>query len=428
MPNHRGERRSFGEEPWHNGKPKGKGRRWYGKFTGPDRGRHTPGFSFDTKAAVEGWYQAEKRLIDRMREEGTIGEWLPPRARQEAESAARERASVTVEDMVTKWLEYKATSSWEESTRQTNQRQLDRRLLEVEGRVGLFRSLSLEGVTRQDANDWWTAVWEQFPDTAPTNNSAKKHLTAAFKWATREGMIPANPVDLETRRVKVGERGARNDMPTREELSAVLAETPERYKFPTALAYFHGLRTEEVLGLRRWQVRRSVSPEGNVSYMIDLSDRKRAKAAVRLSVEGKQTMVDKPLKTEASYRTVPVFAEFIDMAETHMSQYVTPGADALVATSGTGKRALDVGWNKVLKSAAERAGARSDIRRHDGRRYIATALMEAGASPVVAGRFIGDDNPDVIREHYLRQTEEHRVESLKAVGESLTGVTKTSGS
>ncbi|AHW62478.1 Hypothetical protein CGLY_00125 [Corynebacterium glyciniphilum AJ 3170] len=34
MPNNCGERRAFGEKPWNDGKPKGKARRWFGKFTG----------------------------------------------------------------------------------------------------------------------------------------------------------------------------------------------------------------------------------------------------------------------------------------------------------------------------------------------------------------------------------------------------------
>ena len=68
MPNNSGERRSFGEKP--------------GK-------RHTPGGqSFETAGAVEAWYRAERNLIDRMTEDGTLAEWLPPKERNRA---ARER-------------------------------------------------------------------------------------------------------------------------------------------------------------------------------------------------------------------------------------------------------------------------------------------------------------------------------------------------
>ncbi|MDN6707400.1 hypothetical protein [Corynebacterium glyciniphilum] len=142
MPNNSGERRAFGEKPWNNGKPKGKGRRWFGKFTGPDGKRHTPGGqSFETAGAVEAWYREERNLIDRMVEAGTITEWLPPKERSRAAREARAAKGVTVAEVLDKWIDYKTATSWEESTRQTNVRQLNLRLLEIDGEAGAFRTM-----------------------------------------------------------------------------------------------------------------------------------------------------------------------------------------------------------------------------------------------------------------------------------------------
>lgn len=453
MTNNSGERRAFGEKPWHNGKPARSNRRWYGKFTGPDGNRHTRGASFDTSGAVEAWYEEERRLIDHMRDEGTLHQWLPPRERAKAAKAAAERESVTVADLVRMWLEHKAATDWEESTRQTNERQLNLRLLEIGGNADAFRSMPVTAVSRRAANEWWDAVWEQFPDTAPTNNGAKKHLAAAFRWALHREMIDANPIDLPTRKAKVSKGAKRVDLPTAAEVKALLAATPERLRFPTALALVHGLRTQEVLGLRRWQVKRSVDADGLVSYVVDLSNRRRVRAAVRMTVDGKQVMVDKALKTDASYRVVPVFPEFVAMCENHMNKFAGAGADGLVAITSKGTRVMDTSWNTSLNRAAERvakaevgetnkertaaglpAVVEGDedykevvarwkrIRKHDGRRFVATALAEAGMSDTAAGAFIGDESGDVLREHYLRHTAEHLAEGVERVGESFRGL------
>ncbi|MGN0097020.1 MAG: tyrosine-type recombinase/integrase [Corynebacterium sp.] len=426
MPNNSGERRSFGEKPWNNGKPKGKGRRWFGKFTGPDGKRHTPGGqSFETAGAVEAWYRAERNLIDRMTEDGTLAEWLPPKERNRAAREARAAKGVTVADVLGQWIDYKTATSWEESTRQTNVRQLNLRLLEVDGEAGAFRAMPASQVTRRDANAWWEAVWAQFPDTAPTNNGTKKHLTAAFRWAARQEIIPANPVDLETRRPKVGEGGTRKSLPELWEIKALLAQVPERYRFPTALALVHGLRTQEVLGLRRWQVKRSVESDGTVGYVIDLSDRGRVRAAVRLTVDGKQTMVDKGLKTEASYRVVPVFPDFVDMCEAHLDLYAGEGDDGLLALTNRGTRVMDTSWNTTVKRAAKRAGLRDDIHKHDGRRFAATALSEVGVSETAVGAYVGDKSGDVLRKHYMRHSQEHLTEGVERVGDRLRGIAPT---
>lgn len=429
-----------------------KGWRYYPRYRLPGTSeRFTPGIGFQTRGAAEGWLQSERDRWEVSVASGVPGSWVPPRDYATAAKAERERNTVTVSAMIGRWIEYKASTSWEESTRQTVERQLNLRVLDVDGEAGQLSSMPVTGVKRADANGWWSAVWTQFPDTAATNNAAKKHLTAAFRWAAREEMIPANPVDLETRRAKVGEGATRSDLPTIADIRMILAATPERYRFPTALALLHGMRTQEVLGLRRWQVKRSEDATGGISYVIDLSDRKRVRAAVRLTVDGKQRMVEKGLKTDDSYRRVPLFAEFNEMCETHMRKYAAPGADGVVVVTRNGTRLLDTGWNTTLTRAAgraadalveatnkERTEARelslseeevavvhkrlTDIRKHDGRRFVATELLEAGMTPVAAGAFIGDRNAAVIQEHYLRQTEAHVAAGLEKVGERLQGV------
>ncbi|MGP5434618.1 hypothetical protein [Corynebacterium variabile] len=432
----RNDRRDWGEV---QRRKTAKGWRYYPRYRlpGTDR-RFTPGVAFETRGAADGWLRSERERWEDAVATGTIAQWLPPREFRAAAVVERERAAVTVADMIGRWIAYKAVTSWEESTRQTVERQLTLRVLDVDGNAGRFATLPLVDVKRRDANEWWSAVWAQFPDTAATNNAAKKHVTAAFRWAAREELIPASPVDLESRRVKVGQGATRSDLPTIADIRMILEATPERYRFPTALALVHGLRTQEVLGLRRWQVKCSVDADGAVSWVVDLSDRERVRAAVRLMVDGKQQMVDKGLKTEDSYRVVPVFPEFNELCERHMRLYAAPGAEGVVVVTRNGTRLLDTGWNTTLSRAAGRAADAlveglpegeaavvrkrvTDVRKHDGRRFVATELLEAGMTPVAAGAFIGDRNAAVIQEHYLRQTAERTAEGLARVAERLRG-------
>ena len=63
----------------------------------------------------------------------------------------------------------------------------------------------------------------------------------------------------------MGEGATRQSLPELWETKSLLAHVPERYRFPTALALVHGVRTQEVLVRRRWQVRRTMGADA-VSY------------------------------------------------------------------------------------------------------------------------------------------------------------------
>ena len=426
-------RRAFGEEPTSNGKT-GSARRWYGRFMGPDGNRHGAGHGFHTKGAVEAWYQEQAEVIDRMTRKGTLGAWMPPKeyaaakaAERAAEAVQEERDAVTVADLFAMWVEHKAAMSWEETTREAVQNRLDYRLLRISGKAGEFRNKRLVDVTRRDAADWWDAVWSQFPDTVSFNNTTAGHVKSAFAWAVRRDMIPANPIDLDLVKKKRGEK--RHDLPTSEEAWALVSSMPDRYKFPTALALFHGLRSQEVLGLRRWQIKRAADGSG---WVVDLSDRKRVKASVRLRVDGHYRQVDKGLKTEDSYRVVPVFAAFNEMLETHLDKFVEADSEAMVVTTRTGARLANSGWNRSFSVAAdryarglkgvseeEREAVRLRLRelhKHDGRRFAVTGLLELGTTAKAAGAFVGDREGKVLREHYMRYSDEHLAEGVAALG------------
>lgn len=425
-------RRTFGEIQERKGK---QGTRFYPRFQLPgSTARFSAGVGFTTWSAANAWLDHEQKIWESHVANGTTAEWLPPTERAAAAKAEAERNATSVADMLTAWMDSRTGKFWEQTTRVTNEQQLRNRLLGVDSPAAVaFRSMPLSRVTRREVNAWWDELWQQFPTTRRTNQQARKHVTAAFKWATREEMIPTNPVDLEMPRQRTGEVREEKKAPTLEEIQAILEEVPEWWKFPTALALVHGLRTQEVLGLRRWQVKET---EGG--WIVDLSDRRRVRAAVRLVENGKTSMVDKGLKTDSSYRVVPVFDAFAEMLVDHLERFAEPGAEGLVAVTRGSNRPTDTSWTSVIRRAGEKAAEKiiardglegdqaqavrdrfAEIRKHDGRRFIATALYESGATDVAAGGFIGDRSNEVLRRHYLRSTDGNLSAGLDAVGKRL---------
>lgn len=397
-----GTRRSFGMKPWNNGKT-GKARRWFGKFTGPDGNRHTPGISFDTAQAVEGWYRTEQRLIERMTEEGTIGQWLPPKLRRDQAQAKHEQDSLTVEQLCEMWLtdgHFKASS--ESSTR-------DKFRYRVYGTS--LASERVTAVTTETIREWWRGVKAAHPDTANTNAQAYRKLHTAFQYAVDElEMFDVNPVNIKGAGTAPKSAVRERPLLTVEQVNTMVDSVLPRYRAPLSLMAWSGIRIGEMLALRRRDLV-GLDSDGAVTIRVRRTA-ERVSEPVLHPETGKPVMnpktgkpkhtqrmieFDTP-KTNAASRDVVVSGPAADRLRAHARDHMKPGADALLCGKSDGTIMLDTSFREAMRRGKEAAG-REDVSPHDLRRFFGTMLVTNGVALEDARRLMGHERVEQLMEY-----------------------------
>lgn len=401
-------RRRFGSPRLRNG-------RYYLEFTGPDGKRHSAGQSFASKRQAEQWAAREEAHIDVCR--AGYATWIPPRERMKQQQVS----AVTVAEYLQQFNDrLLAHDDIKLSTHQAYMRQIENRITRddlVTGPAGRLRSMPLADVTKADVQQWWDAIRHAYPDTATANQHAYVRLRAAFRDAVERDLIPANPVAV------VGaERAAapKHDRPllTDEELHALYAVAPARYRVLTALVFFHGLRIGEALGLHTRNVvvepcRAPLLPRVTLEVRGQLQRLKDA--------DGATVMHYQTPKTEAGVRDVPVFAEFVPDLLQHLCRYAAPGKDGLLTVTSRGRAVFDTSYRKTLGEMRKQAGVTRRVHPHAGRRWIVTRLAEAGATPAEIGQVLGDKDLGTIVQIYTQVRQGRPRELMDRIGSTLQG-------
>lgn len=205
--------------------------------------------------------------------------------------------------------------------------------------------------------------------------------------ATREGLIPANPV----RRLERGERpvAERRQFPSldREAIGRLIAGTPARYRPIVTVSVLTGIRQGEALGLR-WQD-------------VDL---KAGVLRVRHQLDRGGQLVEP--KTQAAKRDVPIppslsrmLAELKERAfalgRAKPSDYVFAGE-----TGGPMHRRNMV--RRGLEKAITAAGV-PHLSWHDLRHVAASVLIAEGASVAYLSRVLGHASPAITLSTYAHE-------------------------
>lgn len=366
-------RRQFGTNPWQNAKTG----RWYGKYTGPDGKRHTPGLSFTTKGAVEGWYRQEQREIERLAEDGRLSEWLPPKARREAAETQRAADTLTVKALCEQWL---ADGGLKASTVRSHRDKLRDRVYSTS-----LSDVPVVEVTRQRIKAWWREVQDRWPDTGNSNSMGYKRLHTAFQYAVDElEILDANPVHVKG--AGTPPRSKTRDVPllTVDEVNATIEGVSERLKAPVAVLAYAGLRIGELLELRKSDLD-GLQDDGPVTIRI------RRTAQWAEGEDGKAVFrsFDTP-KTSAANRDVVVSGVTAERLRAHVRRFAAPGPDGFLVVSKFGKRLTDKGFRPGLATGLKAAG-RSDCSPHKFRSFFGTMLVTNGVPLEEARRLIGHE-------------------------------------
>lgn len=309
-------------------------------YRGPDGKRHRAPHTFYDEGVASAWLRDEQRLIE-------FDEWTPPATRAQS----REDRARTVGDWMKEWMALRETGAdaLEPSTAANYLKDINLRILNVTGKAARLRDIPLTQLTRRDIAAWWDDISARFSPTVCCNTY--KRLRAALNAAVDRDMIPTNPATLKaaTRRPKT----IMKELPDYGVLKAVVDELDasksridDSHKLFAILTFFHGLRIGEALGVRRQDV--TVTDAG-ISVHVRGN-------AYRSTEKGVGMVRKDTTKTDAGYRTVPIFPAFHDAVRWHLDTFVGGSPDGMLFTTGSGAIVLDTSYRSILSRAKDRAG------------------------------------------------------------------------
>ena len=328
---------------WQARVPGAKGTGWEGKlYAAPE--------TFDTKLDAQAW-------LSRQIEDQATGIWAPP------DAASDRPRRLTLRTYSARWL---AERDVRPRTRVDYQSLLDTYILPELG------DSLIDRISPTTIRSWHAQVAEGKPTTKA---HAYGLLRTILGTAKTDGLIADNPC-----RVPKGGQVKRQHQikpATPEELAAIVAAIPDRYKAMVSLAAWCALRFGELTEMRRKDV--------------DLDD-----GVVRITravtrVKG-QYVVGDP-KTEAGVRTVTIPPHLLPQVERHLADHVGADPDALLFPAARhGGHMAPSALTKVFYPARDKAG-RSDLRFHDLRHTGAVYAALAGATLADLMQRLGHTTP-----------------------------------
>ena len=381
-----------------------KSGRYRAYYKGPDGHRHKAPRTYQSPDDAAMWLRTEQRLIE-------FDEWTPPAARAQS----REDKARTVGDWMDEWMELRThgADALGPATAQDYAKDIRLRITKVDGKAARLRDIPLTQLTKRDIAAWHDDISARFPATAVYNTY--KRLRAALNAAVDRDMSPANPTTLKAAAKRP--KSKRKELPTAEIMQAIVDELDHTnprvdgtHKLLAILTFFHGLRIGEALALRRSDIELR---DGAVLVHIRGN-------CYRSKEKGVGMVRKDTVKTEAGYRTVPIFPKFHDDIAWHLEHRVGDAANAMVFTTGTGKIVTDTSYRSILDRAKKRAGyEKMTITPHYGRNWTITTLAEAGMPIPAIGEFLGQRDLRTITEVYMRATEDRKAEVLQQVNATL---------
>lgn len=320
-------------------RPNGKYRaRWREYANGPQRAQH-----FDRKGDAE-------RFLTRIQHELLTGAYVDPNA-----------GRVTFEKWTHTWL---ARQHWRASTRATHESHIRIHVLPVLGKRPLAT------IKRGDIESWMAGM-KLAPTTATT---VRRIVGSIFRSAVEDGVIARSPM--------AGTRPPKRDIPPAkalrdEQVSAVLAATPDWYRAAVVLGVGAGLRQGEAAGLTVDRVdflRRTVTIDRQLVTAIGTVPR------------------FGPPKSDAGYRTIPVDQWVLDGLAAHLARF-GEGVDALVVHRDGEPRSrqnMSAAWVITRKAAGL-----PDTTFHALRHTFASTLLANGISVKAVSKWLGHSDAAV---------------------------------
>ena len=321
-------------------------KRWQAMYSGPDLGRHSAPFTFDTRLACEAWLVNEHRLI-------AGGTWTPPSTR----TAVRRARTATL-------AEYGPAAITRRRVRGGPLKPRTSAL--YRGQFARLIAPDLGHLSLGEITPTLVSRW--YDDLDPSKPTQRAHayslLRTLLGQAVEEGLLVANPCHIRgAGRVSRAAHDVR--VATPDEIDTIAAAMPPRLAALVQIAAWCGLRFGELAELRRHDID---IERGIVSVSRGVT-----------RVDGRD-VVSTP-KSFAGIRTVTIPPHVVPLIVEHLAEFVGPGPEALLfpRASDPSLHAIHTEVTKRFAHARSVAG-RDDLHLHDLRHTGATLAAQAGAT------------------------------------------------
>jgi integrase len=268
---------------------------------------------------------------------------------------------MTIAEYGTAWM---ATQPWRASTRDVRERVWRDHVVPHLGH------LQLRQLRPSDVQAWIGAL-STSGSAASSVDLYYRTLASVMRAAARDKLIHESPC-LGVR-LPSADRSSRALVPlTTEQVQALAAAVPDRYRALVLVSAGLGLRQGEACGLT-----------------VDRVDFLRRRVTInRQVVTGKTSAAHTlgPVKTSASNRTIPLPGSVADVLAAHLAEF-GEGPSRLIFTTGDGTMVGRQAWSTVFKAATRRLGIEASS--HDLRHHCASLLIAAGCSPRAVASFLG---------------------------------------
>jgi len=324
-------------------------KRYRARYTGPDAHLHNAPVTFETREDAEAWLTDERRLI-------SAGGWTAPAVR-------RTGKAMTFGEYATRWMSHRDLKP---RTQEHYRSLLARQILPT------FEGKPLRAITGEDVADWWSDRDRSKPTLW---SHAYGLLRTILASAVVDEKIPANPCHI---RGAGTTRRARKIKPaTLEELEAITAAMPPRYRPMVMLSSWCALRFGELTELRR----KDLDLTNGVIHV--------RRGVVRA---GKEKVIGTP-KSEAGVRDVAIPPHLIPMLKVHRDGLPMRGPDALMFPAADGVSHIAPSTLYRVFYPARKAAGRPDLRWHDLRHTGAVLAAQTGATLAELMARLGHSTP-----------------------------------
>lgn len=377
MANTRGTRRSFGSV---RKLPSG---RYQARYTAPDRREHRAPVRFDTKRDADGWLAGEQSKIRR-------GEWAPP-------SVVHAEHVAEVSTYFGEYAEEVIQRRLADGKIRATTAALYRRYLRLY--LGQFAKQPLSAITPRQVSTWHASMAK----TPASRANAYGFLSTVMHGALRDELIDRSPCRVASGGVKRSARTTEDEVLNPSEFAVYIALVPDRHGYPMALrlAFWCGLRSGEVRGLRRCD--------------LDLKGGELSVAQQVVKLDGRN-QVQREVKTDAGHRTVAIPPHLIGELRRWLAVWPVQGREALLFTSPTGAPMSGEALRAAGKRAAHAIG-RPTLRVHSLRHSSATLVAQSGATTAELMARFGWSSPAMVTRysHPVRERDRELAARLSAM-------------